>query len=261
MQIPKNIASRIAPYGLDANRVGLSGAQVFAVGDMHLKVSPIGWEPRCERDMLLYLAGKVPAAPVVAYEEDGENAFLLMKTLPGTMVCDPALMEQPHLVVDALAQGLHALWRVNAADCPCDAGIDIKLQRAQARVSQGLCSTEDAEPDTYGPGGFADPEALLRWLVDNRPAENCDLVHGDYCLPNLFCENGRFTGFIDLGRGGRGDKYQDIALCYRSLVHNYDGGYGLRPKAQVDPNDLFSALGIAPDWEKIRYYILLDELF
>ncbi len=261
MKYPKKIEEIIAPYAQNQNAVGLSGAQVFAVGDMHLKISPIGWEPRSERDMLLYLAGKVPAAPVVAYEEDEQNAYLLIKTLPGAMVCDEAFMEEPHRVVDVLAQALHALWRVDAAGCPCDAGLAVKLQRAQERVENGLCSTQDAEPDTYGPGGFAGPEQLLQWLLDNRPAEGNDLVHGDFCLPNLFQQNGRFCGFIDLGRAGRGDKYQDIALCYRSLVHNYDGSYGLKPRAQIDPNDLFCALGIVPDWDKIRYYILLDELF
>ena len=29
----------------------------------------------------------------------------------------------------------------------------------------------------------------------------------------------------------------------------------------IDPDELFVKLGIEPNWEKIRYYILLDELF
>ncbi|MCR5376743.1 MAG: phosphotransferase [Lachnospiraceae bacterium] len=52
----------------------------------------------------------------------------------------------------------------------------------------------------------------------------------------------------------------DIALGYRSLRHNADGTYGKFYEG-VNPDELFVKLGIEPDWEKIRYYILLDELF
>ncbi|MCL1807346.1 MAG: hypothetical protein FWG31_06560 [Oscillospiraceae bacterium] len=67
------------------------------------------------------------------------------------------------------------------------------------------------------------------------------------------------TGFIDAGRGGLADKWQDIALCVRSL------GYNLRDSGQTEKDRytalLLSCLGVEPDWVKIKYYILLDELF
>lgn len=64
-----------------------------------------------------------------------------------------------------------------------------------------------------------------------------------------------------MGRSGIADKYQDIALCYRSLKNNLAGRYGGRAYKDFDAGMLFRALDIAPDWDKIRYYILLDELF
>ena len=57
------------------------------------------------------------------------------------------------------------------------------------------------------------------------------------------------------------DKWQDIALCYRSLKHNKNGLYGGGQYEGVSPDLLFDRLTIQPDWDKIRYYILLDELF
>jgi len=67
------------------------------------------------------------------------------------------------------------------------------------------------------------------------------------------------TGFIDVDRGGVADKWQDIALCVRSL------GYNLGEIAQAEKDKciclLFSCLGLEPNWDKIKYYILLDELF
>lgn len=83
------------------------------------------------------------------------------------------------------------------------------------------------------------------------PKEDKVLSHGDYCFNNYFAENNQVSGYIDMGRGGVGDRYQDIALCVRELM-NYEKKY---------TELLFSHLNIEPDYEKIRYYILLDELF
>ena len=120
---------------------------------------------------------------------------------------------------------------------------------------------EDTEPDTFGEGGFKDPEELLQWLMAHRPKEELVFSHGDFCLPNIFVSEGKLSGYLDLRRAGIADKWQDIALCYRSLVHNYDGKYAKVRVKEADPELLFKRLGISPDWEKIRYYILLDELF
>jgi aminoglycoside phosphotransferase len=57
------------------------------------------------------------------------------------------------------------------------------------------------------------------------------------------------------------DKWNDIALCYRSLKHNFDGTYGGKVYKDFNPDILFEKLEIEPDWDKINYYILLDELF
>lgn len=58
-------------------------------------------------------------------------------------------------------------------------------------------------------------------------------------------------------QAGNADKWQDIALCVWSI------GYNLR---NCDGKDkyvdmLFDYLTIEPDWDKINYYILLDEPF
>ena len=118
-----------------------------------------------------------------------------------------------------------------------------------------------AEPGTFGKDGFKDPQELLEWLYDNRPKEDFVLSHGDFCLPNIFINDDKFSGFVDIGRMGVADRYQDIALCYRSLKHNFSGKFGGKIYDGYDENMFFDALGIEPDFEKIRYYILLDELF
>ena len=94
-----------------------------------------------------------------------------------------------------------------------------------------------------------------------KPVEELVFSHGDYCMPNIFIKNNKINGFIDLGRSGVADKYQDIALCYRSLKHNFDGSQGGKVYENFNAESLFIELDIVPDWEKIKYYILMDELF
>ena len=100
---------------------------------------------------------------------------------------------------------------------------------------------------------------LYYWLMANRPPEDIFFTHGDYCQPNIFIDGTKVTGFIDVGSGGIADRWQDIALCVRSLGYNL--GEIEKAKKEKYINLLFSHLGIDPDWVKINYYILLDELF
>ena len=101
----------------------------------------------------------------------------------------------------------------------------------------------------------------MDWLEENRPVCEPVFSHGDFCLPNVLLQDGQVAGFIDLGDAGVGDRWRDIALCYRSLKHNFDGTFGGKVYEDFNPDMLFEKLGLEPNQEKLRYYILLDELF
>lgn len=185
-----------------------------------------------------------------------------MTRLEGEYACAPYWLENPNKLVIALAKALKMLWEIPIHKVPFDARLAQKLQAAEYNVTNDLCDMLDAEEGTYGEEGFSYPTELLACLKAHQPEEDLVFSHGDFCLPNIFLDQGEISGFIDLGRGGVADRYQDIALCYRSLMHNFDGRYnGGIPYSNFDPNSLFEALNITPDWEKIHYYILLDELF
>lgn len=261
IKLPKNIQEKIEgkPYTVDDK--GMSGSTVLIFDDAVLKIVKFRERNEAVIRMMRWLEEKnVPAPRVLAYEKEGEKEYLLMSKVSGKMSCDPYYMKRPEEMIKALADGMKLLWSVDISDCPRIMDLDVELKEARYRVENGLVDLENAEPETFAEGGFKDAAELLTWLEDHRPECEPVLSHGDYCLPNVLMEDGKFRGFIDLAEAGVGDKWRDIALGYRSLKHNADGTYG-KTYPEIDPNRLFEELGIAPDWDKINYYILLDELF
>lgn len=261
MEFPENIKEYIKAEKYEEDTVGMSESSVLIFTDKVLKIENFCEESDREYEMLQWLLGKLPVPKVICRgQKEGKN-YLLMSKLPGKMSCDEEYMRQPELLAGVLAEGLKMLWQVDISDCPYSSRLEEKLRMARYNVEHGLVDVDNVEPETFGPDGFANPQALLDWLVANQPEEELVFSHGDYCLPNVFLQDGKVCGFLDLGRAGVADKYQDIALCYRSFLHNYEGKYGGGSYGSVNPEIVFEKLGIKPDWDKVRYYILLDELF
>ena len=259
MYIPDSIKTYIYNKSYTTDSIGQSDSQVLCFDDMVLKIEKESQESETHAKMLRWLDGKLPVSKLITFEKAEGRSYLLTSRIKGEMLCEQPLLSDPVQVTRLMADALKMLWSIDVSDCPVDNGLDNKLKLARYYVENDLCDT-DVEPETYGEGGFKDPSDLLSWLESNRPTEDMVLSHGDMCLPNVFHKDGKISGFIDLGRSGTADRYQDIALCYRSLKHNYDGSYGYKHEG-FDPDLLFEYLGITPDMEKIRYYILLDELF
>lgn len=260
MKLPEAIRERLEGKAFQADELGMSRAAVRLYPHQVLKVQPNTEEAENEAAMLRWLAGKVPVPRVLAYAIEDGSSYLLMERCAGHMACDNAYLSDPALLCKLLASSLKTLWAVDIRDCPADWRLDHKLAVAEYNVKHGLVDVDNVEPETFWPNGFRDPAHLLEWLKTHRPAEEPALSHGDFCLPNLFGAGDRVTGFIDLGRTGVADRWCDIALCCRDLRHDFMEAYGGKPCPDYE-DMLFRELGITPDREKIRYYILLDELF
>lgn len=256
---PAEITARLLGYKCTKDQIGCSSVGVFRYehnGDvLYLKITKVSDEVRRERNILTWLKGKVPVPDVVYYGEQNSDAFMLMTKANGFMACncprdaadkqDKVREPIPH-TVNLLADALLILQAVDIQECPFMNTLYNKLKAAMYNIEHDLVDTDDFEKSN----DFDSPTELYQWLVENRPPEELCFTHGDFCLPNIFIDDKMVTGFIDIGRGGIAGKWQDIALCVRSL------GYNLRHTEQQKYIDLlFTHLGIQPYEAKINYYI------
>lgn len=152
-------------------------------------------------------------------------------------------------VVDALARFLRRLHAVPVNACPFNGHHAYRLVRARARIDADLVDADDF--DTEREGWTA--EDVWTEIQTLLPLQGDRVVtHGDFSLDNLMIREGEVTGCIDVGRMGVADRYQDLAILWNSL-----GAFG--PELQAR---LLEQYGVEePDQRRLRFHLLLDELF
>ncbi len=253
---PDKIKKHLEGMECNQNTIGCSQARVYKFSSLkstyYLKIEPKTGELGIEYNNLLWLQNKIPVPQVVEWTSDDGYNYLLINEVNGKMLCDDYYLKNPETAVKVLADGIKMLQSVSIENCPIKNNLDCKLKSASENVQLGKVNMDDWEIETTQ--RFTSPGELMMYLEKNKlNLEETALTHGDYCLPNIFGEKNKLTGFIDLSRVGIGDIWQDIALCLRSLHYNFNTD-------RYD--DLFLKSTEAPlDNEKLDYYILLDELF
>ena len=78
------------------------------------------------------------------------------------------------------------------------------------------------EPELFkGIWEFQSFDEAWKVAMDGLPALRPEaLIHGDYCLPNIILDKWKFSGFIDLGNGGLGDRHIDLLWGVWTLNFN-----------------------------------------
>ena len=259
--IPQEIRRHTGDKPFRKDSIGMSGCTVLVFEDTVLKITEDTVKGRETAEMMRWLDGKLPVPKVTEHCISGGKSWLLMSKVGGRMCCGTWFLEHPKELLGLLAEGLRMLWSTDISGCPRVMDLDVELAAVRRRVEQGLADISSGTAGICGGSGFKDAAELLEWLENNRPSYEPVMSHGDYCLPNVFADNGRISGFIDLDDCGIADKYRDISLCWQSLKGNFDGTFGGKVYPDFDPDMLFDALGFEPDREKLRYYLLLSELF
>jgi aminoglycoside 3'-phosphotransferase-2 len=240
----------------DPVRVGKSEAAVFrlttrAGRTMFLKTcaSEAGGDLSAEAARLRWLAGRLSVPEVLSFATDDGRQYLLVASLPGINGLD-AGRERPDEVATGLATALRMLHAQPIAGCPFDQSVARQIEIARRRVDARLVDETDFDEERLG----CTASDLLALVETSLPqSEERALTHGDPCLPNVMFDGSRFTGFVDCGRVGVADPYQDLALAARSIGSNL---------GQEWVPVFFRSYGVPnPDERKLAFYRLLDEFF
>ena len=182
-------------------------------GGLYLK-SAAGGSLRREAAMTAFLHGKGMAAEVLAYES-GEKDWLLTRAVPGEDCTFGRYLENPGRLSEILGERLRFLHELPTEGCPITDHTARYLQTAEENRSKGLFDP------FYYPGGDITAEKAWEIVRETAPQLKSDVIlHGDYCLPNVMLDDWHFSGFIDLGNGGMGDRHIDLFWGMWSLWYN-----------------------------------------
>lgn len=256
MNIPNKWREQFPQALIEQQAIGESRADVFCLrqdgaADLFLKAEPVRefGELAHEIERLRWLQlVNLPAPVVLEALTENHHHWLLMTAVPGRDLASANALSAAQ-IVDILATALRTLHQIPTAQCPFDHILEQHIALAREHVSAGLVDETDFDDERLG----RTAEDVLAELLSIQP-DTHDLVvaQGDACLPNFMAADGRFTGFIDCGRLGVSDRYQDLALAARSIERNL----GLE---WVKP--FFELYGVEPDERRMRFYCLLDEFF
>jgi aminoglycoside phosphotransferase len=244
---------------------------------LYLKAGRVGGPDPVEEEIvrLEWMATKaLPVPRIVEHVVHGDVHYLVTEALPGEDASAYRGDCGARGIVAVLAAGLKCLHGIPIDDCPYTHDAASRVRDATERVHAGFVDSPRLDPALARRAAETLLERLVRAheaLIAGRRAgvtvaEGKVFTHGDYCLPNVIVREQRgdrgarsdakqlqLSGFIDCGRAGVADRYQDLALCARSITRNLG-------RAWIPV--FFEDYGIPrPDEAQIEFYTLLDDFF
>lgn len=200
-----------------------------------------------EAQAMQWLKNQLLVPQVIDYGCEKNKEYLLMSELTGKHIDDYRC--EPEAYVMHLVNCIKILQSIDIKNCPFDSTIEFRLTELKFLLENGLA---DVNKENWEKTIQSDnPNELFNWLYNNRPDQQLVFTHGDISA-NIIIKDDKYY-FYDLARVGLADKWLDIAFCVRD-IRDIDIGSKYE--------DLFfKLLDIKPDYQKINYFILLDEMF
>jgi kanamycin kinase len=165
--------------------------------------------------MTEYFYQKGLAARVLDYLSDDKD-WLLTERVIGEDCTYAEYLSDPKRLCDTIATRLRELHELDPSGCPVDHTSEY-LATIDYNYRSGNYDTS-LFPDNWG---YASAEEAIKVIEGNRHLFKTDtLIHGDYCLPNIMLNDWSFSGFIDLGNGGVGDRHVDLFWGAWTLFFN-----------------------------------------
>ncbi len=178
----------------------------------YLKAAPKGTLKR-EAEMTRFFHSK-GLGPEVAGYESLEQDWLLTVRVPGEDCTYTRYLEDPMRLSALLGERLRQLHETDGTGCPGWDKITLYLDTARTNYEAGKC---------YLPSFPTAANGEEAWIFVQENVSRLDtttLIHGDFCLPNIMLDDWQFSGFIDVGGGGLGDRHIDLHWGAWSLGYN-----------------------------------------
>lgn len=184
-------------------------------GGFFLKTAPKG-TLQTEYELTRYFHSKGLSAEALSYHT-AEADWLLTRRIDGEDGLHSRYLSDPKRLCDTTAVLLRSLHETDFAGCPVANRTETYLQTARRNYQTGHYDST-LFPDNWG---YRTAEEAWADVCAYAPYLKADtLLHGDYCLPNILLRDWQFSGFIDLGCGGVGDRHIDLFWGVWSLQFN-----------------------------------------
>lgn len=167
---------------------------------------------KTEADMNAFFHTRGFGPQVLAYESH-DHDWMVTRAIPGEDCTHRMYCQEPERLAETAGMLLRMLHSADPSGCPVPDRNRQFVAAALRNHAAGIAGTD------YG--CFSSEEDA--WTVVQRSLNCLDsqvLLHGDYCLPNIMLDNWRFTGFLDVGGGGIGDRHIDLYWGCWSLMYN-----------------------------------------
>jgi aminoglycoside 3'-phosphotransferase-3 len=209
--ISPQLKKLIAKYSFIKDTEGMSPAKVYKlVGEnenLYLKMTDsryIGttYDVEREKDMMLWLEGKLPVPKVLYFEQHEGWNNLLMSEADGILCQKKYEAEQnPEKIVGLYARCIRLFQSIDISDCPFNNNTDFRLAELDFLLNNNFADVDcrNWEEDT----SFTDPLELYDFLKVKKPKEELVFSHGDLGDSNILVKNGKVAALSILGEAVR----------------------------------------------------------
>lgn len=171
--------------------------------------------------------------------------FFLMSEIPGESLAELASKINPKECMRIGASFLKTLHSIDINHCPFNQRLNVIKKRVLQNIENNDVDISDFDVENRDKS-----IAQMFNEIDWELKEDLVFTHGDFCFPNIVCQNGKVNGVVDLGRAGIADRYQDIALFFRSFktnvgepdIYTFLQHYELIDKIEIDKITLFKKI-------------------
>ena len=231
---------------LFTHRLGRRSGLILKTRDVRLR--PQESDLLTETVALSWLRGKLPVPDLLCFHVEGHTQYLVMTQIEGVTGIHPDVTGDPSNLVREFARGLRDVHALGTESCTLDWRMSRFIPWAEGLIKSG--ALDETIPEGENRTFLAEKLSDIKEAIHEE--EDLVFTHGDYCLPNVMFNEGRLSGYIDLGYAGVGDRYLDLVAARGTIRRNLG-------EAWIGP--FFQAYGLGePDPAKLQAYKKVHDL-